>query len=205
MVFKKRFRNADRVAFVGENDAASGNQVEKVIFQALAHPMRRTILKIVASRAQGISYTELITEVGLSTGKMNYHLEQLRGLIEKNSERHYVLTPFGIKALNQLNLARQEMTSDDEKYFRMAESAQESSLQPALKSFLLVGIAFSLLIILFWSYMAYIAILEGAPLIVYVALPILIAIGIGFLWSLITAFMKAPDWIKRFEQRFFGS
>ena len=40
-------------------------------------------------------YTELITELGLSTGKMNYHIEQLGGLIEKNEENRYEQTPKG--------------------------------------------------------------------------------------------------------------
>jgi predicted transcriptional regulator len=182
----------------------SENQIENIVFQALAHPVRRTILKIVASSVKGISYTELITELGLSTGKLNYHLEQLQGLIEKNNERLYGLTPFGKKALSQLNLIKEEMTPDDEEYIRIAESAQKSSLQPTIKSFLLVGIVFSSVIIFIWSYIAYIAISEGAPIIVYVLLPILIAIGLGLLTSLILAYKRAPNWIRRFELRFSG-
>ena len=182
----------------------SDEQVENVVFQSLAHPVRRTILKIVASKADGVSYTELITELGLSTGKLNYHLEQLQGLTEKNSERLYVLTPFGKKALSQLNLMKEEMSPDDEKYVRIVESAQKSSLQPTIKSFLLIGIAFSSIILVMWSYLIYIVITEGAPLIVYVLLPILIAIGLGLLGSLILARKKTPDWVRRLERRFSG-
>jgi DNA-binding transcriptional ArsR family regulator len=61
-------------------------QIESVTFQALAHPTSRTIIRIVQSKNQGISYTELITELGMSTGKLNYHLEQLKGLIEKKQQ-----------------------------------------------------------------------------------------------------------------------
>src|SRR3990172_4330798 len=181
----------------------SEDQIENIVFQALAHPVRRTILKIVALSIKGISYTDLITELGLSTGKLNYHLEQVLGLIEKNNERLYVLTPFGRKALNQLNLIKEEMTPDDEEYIRIAESAQKSSLQPIIKLFLLVGIIFSSLVIIIWSYIAYIAIVEGAPVIVYVVLPILFAIGLGLLSALILAYKRAPNWIRRFERRFF--
>ena len=180
------------------------DQIETIVFQALAHPMRRAILKIVASRSEGESYTELITELGLPTGKLNYHLEQLGGLIEKNKERRYVLTSFGRKALNQLNLINQETSPEDEKYVRIAEASQKSSLQPALKSFLLVGIAFSSVILIIWIYIAYIAITEGAPTIVYALLPILIVIGLGLLGSLILALKRTPDWIKRFERRLLG-
>jgi len=74
-------------------------EIENVTFQALAHPTRRTIIRILQSRNQGVSYTELITELGLSSGKLNYHLEHLKGLIEKNSNHYYVLTPFGKKGV----------------------------------------------------------------------------------------------------------
>jgi hypothetical protein len=177
-------------------------QVENVIFQALGHPMRRTILKIIGYRQDGVSYKDLITELGLSTGKLNYHLEQLEGLAVKNEKRYYVLSPLGRKALNQLNLIKEEMSSEDEKYVRIAEASQKSSLQPVLRSFLLVGIAFSIVILAVWIYLAYIVISEGAPIIVYILLPLLILIGVGLLSSLILALKQTPDWIKRLEHRF---
>ena len=165
--------------------------------------MRRTILKIVNS-TNGITYSELITELQLPTGKLNYHLAQLEGLIEKNQDRHYILTPLGKKALNQLNLIKQEITTADEKYVRTAEMAQKTSLQPAVRSFLLVGIAFSFIIVFIWGYIAFIAVTEGAPVIVYVLLPVLMAIGIGLIGSLIYALLKSPEWVRRLERRFLG-
>ena len=115
------------------------DQIENIVFQALSHPIRRTILKIIASKPAGVPYTELIMELALSTGKLNYHLDQLGGLIGKNNERCYVLTSFGKKALNQLNLITQDLSPEDEKYIRIAEAAQKSSLQPALKSFFMIS------------------------------------------------------------------
>jgi predicted transcriptional regulator len=178
-------------------------EVENAIFQALAHPMRRTILEIISSNPK-ISYTELITELQLSTGKLNYHLERLEGLIEKNAEHHYVLTPLGKKALDQMNYLKEETSTEDEKYVRTAERARKTSLQPAVRSFLIVGIAFSIIIVLVWSYLALVVMQEGAPIIVYILLPILIALGIGLVCSLVYALLKSPDWVRRLEQRFFG-
>jgi hypothetical protein len=43
-------------------------QIENVTFQALSHRIRRTIIRMVQTRDQGISYTELITELGMPTG-----------------------------------------------------------------------------------------------------------------------------------------
>jgi len=151
-----------------------------------------------------VSYSELVTELGLSTGKLNYHLERLGGLTGKNDERRYVLTPFGRKALNQLSLIKREVSSEDEKYARIAEASQKSSLQPTLRWFLLVGIAFSSMFLLIWSYIAYVAITEGAPIMVYILLPILIAIGFGLLGSLLLALRKTPEWVRRLERRFLG-
>jgi DNA-binding transcriptional ArsR family regulator len=177
-------------------------QIENILFQALAHPMRRTILKILGSRADGVSYSELVTELSLSTGKMNYHLEQLGGFIAKNEERRYILTSFGRKALNQLSLLKQEVSVEDEKYVRIAEASQKSSLQPALRGFLLVGIAVSSMLLFVWFYIAFLAFTEGAPIIVYVLLPILIAIGFGLLGSFVMALRRTPDWVRRLERRF---
>jgi hypothetical protein len=156
------------------------------------------------SRPEGISYSELITELNLSTGKLNYHLEQLWGLAERDPNHRYVLTTLGRKALNQLGQLRNELSPEDEKFVKMAESSQKSSLQPAVRSFLIVGITFSVLILFIWGFMAYIAITEGAPIIVYVILPVLFVIGLGLLASLILALKKTPDWIKRLERRLLG-
>ena len=179
------------------------SQVENTVFQALAHPMRRTILKIVSSR-DGTTYSELITELQLPTGKLNYHVEQLEGLIEKNTERQYILTSLGKKALNQLDLVKQEISSADEKYLKKAEMAQKTSLQPAVRSFLIIGIAFSFIILVVWGYVAFLALTEGAPAIVYVLLPVLMAIGIGLIGWLIYALLKSPEWVRRLERRVLG-
>ena len=179
------------------------SQVENAVFQALAHPMRRTILKIVSSN-DSITYSELITELQLPTGKLNYHLEHLEGLIEKNQDRHYILTPLGRKALNQLNLIKQETSNSDEKYVKTAEMAQKTSLQPTVRSLLLIGIGFSFIIVAIWGYIAFVALKEGAPVIVYVLIPVLITLGIGLIGSLTYALLKSPEWVRRLERRFIG-
>jgi DNA-binding transcriptional ArsR family regulator len=179
------------------------DQIEGVIFQALAHEVRRSILKMISS-CGSVSYTELTLELGLSTGKLNYHLEQLEGLIEKNADRRYVLTPFGKKALNQLNLIKTERSVDDEKYVKTAERAQKIGLQPAIRAFLLISIAFSSVVLLVWGYVTFIVLTEGAPIIMYILMPILLTLGVILLGSLIYALKRTPNWIKRFERKFLG-
>jgi len=179
-------------------------EIENVTFQALAHPTRRTIIRILLSRNQGVSYTELITELGLSTGKLNYHLEQLKGLMEKNANHYYVLTPFGRKVVEHLNLVEQRTSTEDEKYVKVASLVQNASLQPIMKAFLAIGIAAMTFLLSFWGYIGYIATIEGAPLIIYVVLPVLIGLGLCVLCLLIYALAKTPLWIRRLERKYFG-
>jgi len=178
-------------------------EIENVTFQALAHPIRRTIIRVIHSRNQ-VSYTELITELGLSTGKLNYHIEQLKGLIEKNNNNYYVLTPFGKKAVEHLKLVDQKISPDDQKYVKVASLAKNVSLQPIIKGFLSIGIAAVTFLIVFWIYIGYIAISEGAPLIVYVVVPVLASLGLCVLVILFYALLRSPLWIKRLEKRYFG-
>jgi hypothetical protein len=183
---------------------SQNEQIESVTFQALAHQIRRTILRLVQSRNQGISYSELITELRMSTGKLNYHLERLKGLIEKTANQRYVLTPFGKKALEHLDLIDQKISSEDEKYVKIAVLSQKTSLQPIAKAFLTISILLSAILTAIWVFLAYLFITEGAPTIVYFLMPILIAVGFALVGTFVYALVKTPVWVKRFEQRFFG-
>ena len=104
-----------------------------------------------------------------------------------------------------MNLIKQETSTADEKYVKTAETAQKTSLQPAVRSFLLIGIAFSFIIVFIWNYIAFIALTEGASVIVYVLLPVLMAIGIGLIGLLIYALLKSPEWVRRLERRFLST
>lgn len=182
----------------------STDEIESVVFQALAHPTRRTIIRIIRSRIQGVLYTELINEVGLPAGKLNYHLEQLRGLIQKDANYHYLLTPLGQKAMEHLNLIEQRANSEDERYVKIAVLSQKVSLGPIVKASLIIGILMMVFFISVWGLVGYIAIANGGPLIIYVILPVLMAIGFSILGLLVYALLRTPQWIKRFDQKHFG-
>jgi len=141
----------------------------------------------------------------MSTGKLNYHLEQLKGLIEKNSNQKYALTSFSKKAIEHLNLIEQKTSPEDEKYVKIAAFSQKTSIQPILKAFLTISIALSAVLTAVWVFLAYVFLTEGgAPLLVFILMPVLIAVGFGLLSTLTYTLVKVPSWIKRFEQRFFG-
>jgi hypothetical protein len=181
-------------------------ELEEVVFQALAHSIRRTIIKIIGAAPAGVLYTELIVELGLSTGKLNYHLEQLEGLIVKNDDRRYVLSSLGKKALNQINGMENEFSDEDEKYLKIAGEAQRASIEPILKSFLILGIAASVLVLVVLLILVYVAITQGGvPAFIYVLLPAFLALNLGGLVILIRALKETPEWLRRLEHRFFAS
>jgi hypothetical protein len=171
----------------------------------LAHPIRRTILRFVQSRPQGVSYTELVADLGLSTGKLNYHLEQLKGVLEKNSSGYYVLSPFGQKSVEHLKLIEQRTSGEDERYVKIAANSQNVSLQPIVRAFLLLGITAMLFVLGVCGFLVYVALTESAPSpIVYVIPPIGFTFGAIILGVQVYALVKAPLWLKRLERRFFG-
>jgi predicted transcriptional regulator len=182
------------------------DEIETVIFQALSHPMRRTIITILDSNSKGALYTELITELGLPTGKMNYHIDQLEGLIEKNEEHRYVLTTLGKKALNQLKQLKNDVTDEDMKYLRTAEKSQRASLEPTVKSFIVIGIITSSAVTVALAILAFIAITQGGtPTLMILLLLFGLAIEVAVLAALIYALRKTPAWLRRLERRFIAT
>jgi len=69
------------------------------VLKAISHSIRQRILKLIADNTFQ-SYTDIMQKLALSTGKLNFHLKQLAGLIEKQSDGSYVLTTIGNKAID---------------------------------------------------------------------------------------------------------
>ena len=76
--------------------------VEEMVLQALGNRERRNILDVVASSENGVLYSDILHELGVNTGKLNYHLKLLEGVIEKDDSRRYRLTDLGVRALGLL-------------------------------------------------------------------------------------------------------
>ncbi len=70
-------------------------------FEAIAHPLRIKILKLLAERPMGFS--ELKRELGIkSSGKLDFHLKKLGDLITLNSDGKYTLAKEGYAALQAI-------------------------------------------------------------------------------------------------------
>jgi hypothetical protein len=94
--------------------------VEELIIQGLGHRERRNILKIISLAPKGAIYSDILGELGLNTGSMNYHLRQLEGLVERNGDRRYHLTPLGKRALTVLGSMTDELENGYEEYLSRA-------------------------------------------------------------------------------------
>lgn len=85
------------------------NGVDDLVIKVLGHKERKRILNIVGSYPDGINYTGVLGETGLSTGKLNYHLGELEGFLDRGEDRLYTLSTLGEKAVATLIFIKQDI------------------------------------------------------------------------------------------------
>ena len=165
------------------------NDIEDIIIQALGHPERRNIIEILGTSAEGVSYSEILGEIGLNTGKMNYHLKLLEGVIERDNNRRYRLTPIGKKAFMILNSMTEDLENGYEEYLGKARQSQGTEI---LKIANIWFIVFSLLSISavagVWFFIKFEASPGGLPssyMMYFYGFVVLLLLGLYFLrkWS----------------------
>ncbi|HEC95903.1 MAG TPA: hypothetical protein ENI50_02655 [Euryarchaeota archaeon] len=69
-----------------------------MMFSALNHPIRQRIIEMLARNS--VTYTCMLEELDMDTGKLNFHLKKLGDLIEKNEKGLYKLTDKGLRAFS---------------------------------------------------------------------------------------------------------
>lgn len=106
--------------------------VEDVIIQGLSNQERRNILKIIKLAKEGAIYSDIMGELKLNSGSLNYHLRQLEGLITKNKQGRYILTPLGEKALLGLYSMTENLENGYEEYLNKAKVRQKRTPYPVL-------------------------------------------------------------------------
>ena len=84
-------------------------ELDDLVIKVLGHRERKRILKIVGSYPEGVNYTGVLGETGLSTGRLNYHLGELDGFLERDEDRLYRLSPLGEKAVATLEFIKQDI------------------------------------------------------------------------------------------------
>jgi predicted transcriptional regulator len=128
-----RFKNSFYPVFllIRQVKSAMSNrtgEIEEIIIQGLGHRERRNILKIISLTEEGAVYSEILGELGLNTGRMNYHLRQLGGLVERKGDRRYHLTPLGKKALSVLHSMTEDLGNGYEEYLSSARVTQSGGI-----------------------------------------------------------------------------
>jgi hypothetical protein len=86
-----------------------GRDVEDLVVKAIGHPERKNILRIVGGYSEGVNYSGILGESGLSTGRLNYHLGELAGFLERDEERKYRLSELGRKAVATLEFIKKDL------------------------------------------------------------------------------------------------
>jgi len=77
------------------------------IFKALRHPIRRRILRMLGDKK--MTYTEVLRELGVENGLLNYHLEPLGQLVTKGEDEKYGISAYGEAALALYNKVEAEV------------------------------------------------------------------------------------------------
>ena len=175
--------------------------VEAVILQALGHDERRNILKIINVQENGALYSDILGELGIPTGTLNYHLKQLEGLIERDEKRRYRLTPLGEQSLRLLFSIKEGLGSNYETYLRAARHSQKKSIHPTVSLLIIIGIIFDVLLLFIWGSVGYMTLTEGGPTFVLMVLGVLITLGLIILAGLIHALRAAPEYVRKIERK----
>jgi hypothetical protein len=175
-------------------------EIEGTIFEVLAHNARRNILRIVAFGDDGASYTEVLSELELSTGRLNYHLKQLEGFIVKNERLRYNLTPLGKKAVDLMRAIDEESVDNLEKYMKVRKP---ESIMPALKAMAYILMVAEAVPIVFIIQQLYTEIISGGSLAFILFLCVALCIGLAVFTWLVYMVRHAPNMLKKVERRFY--
>ena len=103
--------------------------VEEVVLQALGNRERRNILDVVASSENGVLYSDILHELGVNTGKLNYHLKLLEGIIEKDDSRRYRLTDLGMKAVGLLKGITEDLDEESVRRFSSVKGRRDEFVE----------------------------------------------------------------------------
>ncbi len=90
-----------------------GSNEQDDIFQALAHRIRRGIIRALGEKGE-LSFTDLLKELGIEDSSLlAFHMKKLEGFIRRNRRGYYELTSTGWKAFRVLKELERESVSDE--------------------------------------------------------------------------------------------
>ncbi|MGB9713675.1 MAG: ArsR/SmtB family transcription factor [Candidatus Bathyarchaeales archaeon] len=111
-----------------------------LIFSSLKHPIRRKILRMLEDGE--LSFSEILEILGIDSGHLSYHLENLGDLITRTTDGKYRLSSFGIAAV--------KLMRGVEEYHPSISLKPQTKMDAAIRLFSAI-LAVSLLIMSFYS------------------------------------------------------
>jgi len=156
-------------------------QSEDILIHAISHKIRREILELLDNSPK--SFSEVLNYFDLSTGKLDYHLKQIKGFIFKNETNNYELTSLGQKALEILRIIKKEVGFEEQPYLKEAFISQKSSSSSIFSQGVNLGIGGLVFITAITIFLLIVFLnVADAPFFIW---PIIITMFLGELYALI--------------------
>ena len=176
--------------------------VEEVVLSALGHRERRRILEVVGSSPDGVLYSDILHELGVNTGKLNYHLKLLEGVIERDESRRYRLSALGERAMGLLGGLTEDLDEESVRRFSSVRADRDEFIEGVVGwyfNFVIVGtFTFFLgLVSLFWLGLGRMF----DPGVAYGVIGVSAVCFAGLMWWLMRVRREAPERIVEFLQR----
>ena len=135
----------------------------------------------------------------ISSGKLTYHLNQIKGFVSKNDENKYIITPLGKRALDILDIINRDITEADQPLLKEAFLSQKETGKPLALQGINISIGMISFIIVIHLIISFVALnTPDTPIIIY---PILFILLIGeliiLLW-LLRIRKSTPAFLERF-------
>jgi predicted transcriptional regulator/preprotein translocase subunit SecG len=131
------------------------NKAENAIIKVLGHSERKEILHILETSPEGVKYSSILGETGLTTSKLNYQLKEMKGFIKKDDDRLYHLTTLGHKAISVLNHLNENLDEEAIELTLSVENQRRSFLKRHLNKlfYVIMGLfGIGLIVLTYFSF-----------------------------------------------------
>jgi len=172
---------------------------EEVIIHGLNHQIRREILQLLNDQPK--TFSEILGYFDISTGKLNYHLNQIKGFLKKNDQNKYELTTLGSKALEILSTIRKEFTESDRALLKEAFISQRNGTKPLILQGISLGIGALVFLTCITTFLIVVFLtVQDSPIFIWpILLTMLTGEILGLIWT-IRVKKSAPAFIERINK-----
>jgi hypothetical protein len=96
------------------------------IYAALGHAIRFDIIHYLGAFHRPVHYSELVEWLQIKPGSFYFHMKKLRGLVEQDTEKRFLLTSMGEVALNVMRSGKNIHSKYREQPINIGSTSQES-------------------------------------------------------------------------------